>query len=272
MRFPGLLISLLSVCGAACMPAVAAVPMPPRSLPAETMLAPGPEHTRSARVSVGETAVENIVLRALGERRIATAGARIQLTAFSARLPITFETRLSVERISYQPAGNRFIAVLVATGDDDIAQRFTVAGRLLQTIEMPVPVRRLQAGEIIDAEDLQWVSLRDRRVSARAVQQSDNLIGRVARRTLPAGVPINATDVKRPVLIDKGAAVTVILEAPNMQLSVRGRAMEDGAVGQSIRVANLESRAIVIGVVTPAGQVAIRDLITPAGGDRRRSH
>ncbi len=267
MRFSGLLILLLSAWTAACLPAAAAVPMGPAPMQAGATSDAGP-------MSIGETAVENIVLRALEERRVATNGASIELTAFSARLPITFDTRLSVERISYQPAGGRFIAVLVATGNDDASQRFTVAGRLLQTVEMPVPARPLQAGEVIDRSDLQLVSLRDRSVTATAVQQPDDLIGRVARRNLPAGVPINGADVKRPVLIDKGAAVTLVLEVPNMQLSVRGRAMEEGAVGDTIRVTNLESKSTVVGVVTPAGQVAVGDVVAPlvtsSGGAGRR--
>jgi len=261
MRMPAFPISLprlailpLAAWAATALPCAAAptqtAPVPPSALRSAS---PGP-------VYGGEAAVEQIVLRALSERGLAGGSAGIQLTAFSARLPITTDTRLAVERISYQPAGQRFIGVLVATGESGAAQRFTVAGRVLQVVELPVLARRVPAGEMIGAGDLQWVSLRDSKVAGTTVQRPDEMIGRVARRNLAPGVPVNAGDLKRPTVVGKGAAVTLILQAPNMQLTARGRALDEGAVGETVRVTNLQSRTVVVGVVTPAGHVSVGDL------------
>ena len=42
-----------------------------------------------------------------------------------------------------------------------------------------------------------------------------------------------------------------------MRLTARGRAIDEGGIGDSIRVANAQSRTVVAGVVVANGQVAV---------------
>ena len=50
---------------------------------------------------------------------------------------------------------------------------------------MPVLNRRLQAGEVITASDLQWVSVPDRGLPANAVYEPQELIGRTRGAACP---------------------------------------------------------------------------------------
>jgi flagellar basal body P-ring formation protein FlgA len=59
------------------------------------------------------------------------------------------------------------------------------------------------------------------------------------------------------VVVAKGALVTLILQTPSMRLTARGRALDEGGIGDSIRVANAQSRTVVAGVVLANGQVAV---------------
>lgn len=105
--------------------------------------------------------------------------------------------------------------------------------------------------------DLQWASVADRTLPANAVYEPHELIGRTPRRGLPAGTPVLAADLKRPVVVAKGALVTLILQTPSMRLTARGRALDEGGIGDSIRVVNAQSRTVVAGVVLANGQVAV---------------
>jgi flagellar basal body P-ring formation protein FlgA len=48
-----------------------------------------------------------------------------------------------------------------------------------------------------------------------------------------------------------------------MRLTARGRALDEGAVGDTIRVANAQSRTVVAGVVLANGQVAVDEASVP---------
>jgi len=71
-----------------------------------------------------------------------------------------------------------------------------------------------------------------------------------ARATVPAsggGRSIADAAVRR------GESVTLIYEAPGMSLTMRARALEDGAVGQSVRLVNTSSNRTIDAVVTGPG-------------------
>lgn len=72
-----------------------------------------------------------------------------------------------------------------------------------------------------------------------------------ARATLPA-----STSGGRSVAdaaIRRGETVTLIYDAPGMSLTIRARALEDGAVGQSVRLLNTSSNRTIEAVVTGPG-------------------
>lgn len=71
-----------------------------------------------------------------------------------------------------------------------------------------------------------------------------------ARATLPAstgGRTIADAAVRR------GETVTLVYAAPGMSLTMRARALEDGAVGQSVRLLNISSNRTIDAVVTGPG-------------------
>mgnify|MGYP001333532091 CR=1 FL=1 len=69
-----------------------------------------------------------------------------------------------------------------------------------------------------------------------------------ARATLPA-----AGRSVADAAIRRGDIVTLVYEAPGLTLSMRARAVEDGAVGQNIRFINTASNRTIDAVVTGPG-------------------
>lgn len=71
------------------------------------------------------------------------------------------------------------------------------------------------------------------------------------RATLPpAGSGSRAVDAA----VRRGETVTIIYAAPGISLSMRGRAMQDGAVGDNITFLNTTSNRQIDAVVTAPGQ------------------
>jgi flagellar basal body P-ring formation protein FlgA len=70
------------------------------------------------------------------------------------------------------------------------------------------------------------------------------------------GVHASARDAGAAAAIRRGDAVTLVYVAPGLQLTARGRALNDAAVGQPVRVVNLQSNVTVEAVATGPGAVS----------------
>ena len=81
------------------------------------------------------------------------------------------------------------------------------------------------------------------------------LEGLEARRVLHAGEGLRVSDVRHPVLVNKGATVTMTFAAPGIELTAVGRAMSEGGLGETVVVQNPVSFRQVSAVVTGAGEV-----------------
>ena len=83
----------------------------------------------------------------------------------------------------------------------------------------------------------------------------DALKGMEARRMLRAGEIVRVDDVRHPVVVTKGAIITMTFEAPGVTLTATGRAMSEGGIGDTVTVQNPASFRLISGVVTGPGAV-----------------
>ncbi len=202
--------------------------------------------------------------RGMNQDALIELAARSQDIAISLEAPDTVEVR----QLDFDVNVGRFTAVVVVGGGHPSQQRAILTGRVYPTVPLPVLRRAFNAGEMIRAEDIEWANVREDAVRSDAVTDPTQLIGTNPRVRLRAGEPIRQGDTRLPVLVARNATVSIVLETGSMRLTVLGRALDEGARGQSVRVTNLQSRqtieAIVVGpdmVSVPfAGRVAFNAL------------
>jgi hypothetical protein len=70
------------------------------------------------------------------------------------------------------------------------------------------------------------------------------------RATLP---PANGGRTIADAAVRRGESVSLVYQAPGLMLTMRARALEDGAVGQSIRLLNTSSNRTIDAVITGPG-------------------
>lgn len=85
----------------------------------------------------------------------------------------------------------------------------------------------------------------------------DQLVGKMARRTLLPGRPIPLVAIDNPRLIRNGAEVTMVFVDGALTITTVGAALQDGAIGELIRVRNADSGVTVQGRVRPDGSVQV---------------
>ncbi|NMM46314.1 flagellar basal body P-ring formation protein FlgA [Rhodospirillaceae bacterium KN72] len=172
-------------------------------------------------------------------------------------LPVSTAPTVRLDRFDLDNRTGRFTATVIAPAEGRPLYKTTVAGRFLRVVEMPVPTRRLGKGHVIEPGDIAMVRLHEEDLGTNLIVDPDRLIGQAVWRSLSTGRPVANTDVRAPVLIEKGRVVSVMLQNGSMTLTVQGRAMQDGSKDEVIRVQNTQSNMVIEAVVVNEGRVMV---------------
>lgn len=213
--------------------------------------------TRASRIvesaEIEEALVAELKAQGMSDER------NISLTSRS--LSVAVATDLTpayrIENTIIDPVSQRVSAYLVvATGSaEDL--RYRIDATSFTVTEIPVLTRRMRRGETIDERDVVWEKVRSDTVGRNTVLTRDSVVGMAARRFLAEGKPINIDDLEPPVVVAKGDLVTIYFETRNLRLTAKARAMDDGAVDQTIRLVNITSKKTIEGVVRGPSAVVI---------------
>ncbi|MEO8633747.1 MAG: flagellar basal body P-ring formation chaperone FlgA [Gemmatimonadales bacterium] len=137
-----------------------------------------------------------------------------------------------------EPVGGRQIAVRLRAGRTTLRQ---VATRALR-----IGVR-LVAGDIREESYRMWGPPPTDRV-ARAQE------GWVVRRTLGPGTPLDLAHVAPPPLVEAGQPVRIVWYEGSVSIALQGTAMNDAAMGESVRVRTGGRTGVIRGLVTASGE------------------
>lgn len=157
----------------------------------------------------------------------------------------------TVEALNIDRSGRRFAAILA--GPD---RRQRVEGEVWTEIQVPVPTRRLSPGEVIAEADLTMTALRTDQLGQRVITDRNALLGQTARRVLSPGRPVPDNSVATQTAVTRNKPVTLEYRQGALLITARGRALANGAVGDQIRVQNLDSNRTLTGTVTGPGTVS----------------
>jgi flagella basal body P-ring formation protein FlgA len=202
--------------------------------------------------------IESRILDALADRGIAP-DAQVELTNHAFRVYVAegANTLIDVEDMAFDPRTRRFTTVIAVTPEGSGTQRFRLAGRIHDVRDVPVLARQMRSGEIIKASDIETIPARAGQMRRDTIVDADNLIGKSPKRTLSQGRPIAMNEVQAPVLVPNRGLVTILYQRPRMTLTAKGRAMQDGADGEVIRISNIQSNTVIEAVVVGPHTVAV---------------
>jgi len=175
----------------------------------------------------------------------------------NAILPRGMAYDIYIETMEHTARDGRLISsvrIAAANGHDFTAR---VMGRVHPLVKVPVLVRSVLPGDIINARDIGWQEKRAHQVIRTAASDPSQIIGQKARRALTPGMPILHSDVKQNMLVDRRDLVTLVVNSPVMRLTAKGVALEDGAMGDVIRIRNSVSDRIIEGRVVARGLVEV---------------
>ncbi|NNC37699.1 MAG: flagellar basal body P-ring formation protein FlgA [Acidimicrobiales bacterium] len=111
----------------------------------------------------------------------------------------------------------------------------------------------LLRGTIISASDVTT----EPSSGAEAHSQLAAFVGKEVKRTIYAGQKVNPSFVGSPILVKRNSRVTMIYKFGPMEITAFGRALDEGGVGDTVTIMNLDSRNRVNGIVNSAGYVEV---------------
>lgn len=119
-----------------------------------------------------------------------------------------------------------------------------------------VAARGISAGSKLTAEDLKLKSGRLDTLPARTLTESGKAIGAVSLRNISPGQPLNPIMLRRAWAIKAGQAVQVMAQGDGFNISGAGKAMNNAAAEDSVRV-RMASGQIVSGIANDDGTIRI---------------
>jgi flagellar basal body P-ring formation protein FlgA len=137
-----------------------------------------------------------------------------------------------------------------------VPTRLRFTGTAYETVLVTVPTRVLDRGDVLKAADLAT----ERRPKAEAgndLASRDRALGMQIRKHVAAGQPLRNADFGKPDLVQRDQNVSIVYQTPGLYLTMRGKALEGGAEGDTVSVTNLQSKRVVQGTIVGPGQVLV---------------
>lgn len=189
----------------------------------------------------------------------AEANGRVELSGSYSKLfmPIQSVDLPELSNFTYDPRSRRFAGRIDIKDIDGRVTSTRLAGRVVAVVSVPVLLNIVRPGDVIAERDLGWTEISTRRVSRNLALSGEQVVGMSPRRVLRPGTTIRMTDLRRPVAVAKGALVTMSIRHTYMQLTVSGRSLDNGSIGDVIRVINPKSHVTVHGVIVGPNQIRI---------------
>ncbi len=138
----------------------------------------------------------------------------------------------------------------------EAAQPLAIAGgapkqemKLNAKPDMAIAMRNIRAGDIIAENDL---------AGADGVSPApEGMVGLQATRSIYKGRPVLASVLRQPIMVSRNAVVAMEYRRGGLIIRTEGRALNEGGIGERVRVMNLGSRQTVSAQIVGPGEVRV---------------
>jgi flagellar basal body P-ring formation protein FlgA len=216
--------------------------------------------TRAARrITLPE--IEAAVRRAV-EERFGVDARNLALSIESGAPALVAEPELQgqllAQDISFDQRSRRVAATMTLPGSAALRLKpARIVGQLVETVEVIVPIRTVNRGELVQAADI-TVERRPRdNAQGDFLTETTAVIGKAARRTLSAGAMLRAGDLQRQEIIARNEVISVVFGSPFFVPTVRFPPKGAAPQGDTINVQNINSKKIVQATVIGPGRVIV---------------
>ena len=126
-------------------------------------------------------------------------------------------------------------------------------------VRLPVPNTTLYPGDLLSENVLSSRRFKSSATSRAPVALNpEQVIGKVATRTLLRGKPIALHALREPYLVKKGSQIRVIYAVGGLIITTYAMSLKSGELGAVIQARNLDSGKIITGTIDADGSMIVR--------------
>jgi flagella basal body P-ring formation protein FlgA len=219
-----------------------------------------------AGVAVDGAMLSRLIAGDLRQRGILVEGASAE-TRFSQALPALTAAAtaepVKLVTLRYMPGSDSFTARFAVAG---MQQPLDISGHINLMIEVPHLAASLGAGTVLAADDIEMRKVPLKIAESSGYLDADQLVGKALQHPSRAGMMLKASDVAAPELITRNEPVTVYFRQGAMTLTVKGKALNDAALGEPVSVLNALSKKVITGVAAAGGAVEVKSATLSVAG------
>lgn len=123
--------------------------------------------------------------------------------------------------------------------------------------DLPVPRQNIKRHELLSPDLFEVTRFDVTSLTEKMLEDVSQVAGCRARHNLTAGRYVPLRRVEKLPDVENGLPVTIIAGARGLEIRARGIALQNGMVGETIKVKNIDSRKILMGTVAAPGVVEI---------------
>ncbi|MBO1272379.1 flagellar basal body P-ring formation protein FlgA [Shewanella sp. 4t3-1-2LB] len=205
------------------------------------------------------SAIEALAKDVVAKKVNAPASARVNIT------PQPLDSRVAIPRcsspITAVLASDRDIGrnntVRISCDSPDLSYPWQIYLSVRVDISYPVVVAKetLAPGDVLSAAQMEIRYVDQYSVNGEQFSDMQQLIGTRLKRRVSKDYPIFGSNI---CVVCKGDTVSIIARTEQFQIKTVGEAVEDGNLGEQIRVKNTRSNKTVDAIVTHVGEVQVK--------------
>jgi flagella basal body P-ring formation protein FlgA len=231
--------------------------------------------TRTGRL-IDATEIEANIARTFAGRYSFGEAKNLRVTLDGIVQPITVNssstTDLSLIGASLDPRSGRFDISFEVPGNRAMRRLpLRLTGTIVETVATAVLAQALARGDVVKAADVTIERRPKAEVTGEPISMVDEAVGLAVRQQMRAGQVLTRGQLMKPELVHRDDSITLVYQVPGILLTTRGKALEAGAMGDTISVTNLETKRTVQGTVSGPSRVTIMSTTVRAGADMPQS-
>ena len=125
------------------------------------------------------------------------------------------------------------------------------------TLFAVVPVSVIYPGQQIGRAQIKQVEVTNPNLAGDFAQSVDEVEGKVTKKTLLPNHAIYVSALRDPFAVNRGTQVRLIFDGGSLQITALGVPLEEGAIGDLIKVRNADSGLTISGIIVDNGVVRV---------------
>lgn len=127
----------------------------------------------------------------------------------------------------------------------------------ISMLSIPVLARNLRIGDLIVQDDIIYKQFPAHQISTHHAMDAMQIVGQQLRRSIPKLKPIFLETIGNMITVKRNQEVQIVFQKGTMILTTIGRSLEQGGIGDRIKVMNNESKKIVTGRINKEGNIDV---------------